>query len=182
MYNDPSGHWIESALDVAGIAYDVYDIRQNGLNWENGLSLVADAAGLALPFATGGGLLVRGLTHLDDAADVARAVNAVDNTVDAVKVGDELIDTTSLLAQHFERAGEFGIQSADALKAATKGSGLQVHHIVEQRFARTLGINQPGDMLSVALTMVTPEGVWREPVYWPFWMQANYSARSPWTP
>lgn len=27
----------------------------------------------------------------------------------------------------------------------------------------------------VGLIMVNPEGVWREPVYWPFWMQVNHS-------
>ncbi|MDI9547242.1 MAG: alpha-L-arabinofuranosidase C-terminal domain-containing protein [Chloroflexota bacterium] len=27
----------------------------------------------------------------------------------------------------------------------------------------------------VGLIMVTKDGVWREPVYWPFWMQANHS-------
>ncbi len=27
----------------------------------------------------------------------------------------------------------------------------------------------------VGLVMVTPDGAWREPVYWPFWMQVNHS-------
>ena len=53
-YTDPSGHWFESALDVAFIAYDIYDIQQNGLTWTSGLSLAADVAGLALPVVTGG--------------------------------------------------------------------------------------------------------------------------------
>jgi len=48
-FTDSSGHWVESALDIAFIAYGLYDISQNGLNWENGLSLAADVAGLILP-------------------------------------------------------------------------------------------------------------------------------------
>ncbi|MCS6848041.1 MAG: RHS repeat-associated core domain-containing protein [Anaerolineae bacterium] len=40
-YTDPTGHWIESAIDIALIGYDLYDIAQHGLNGENGLSPVA---------------------------------------------------------------------------------------------------------------------------------------------
>jgi RHS repeat-associated protein len=65
-YTDQSGHWVESALDIAFIIYDVGDIAVNGLNWENGLSLAADVAGLALPVVTGGGLAVRAAMHADD--------------------------------------------------------------------------------------------------------------------
>jgi hypothetical protein len=88
-YTDPTGHWIESAVDIAFIAYDIYDISQNGLNWENGLSLAADVAGLALPFVTGGGLLVRAATHADD---VVKAVNTVDNVIDTANAIDNAID------------------------------------------------------------------------------------------
>ncbi|MDW8215025.1 MAG: RHS repeat-associated core domain-containing protein [Roseiflexaceae bacterium] len=38
-WTDPTGHWIESALDIAFIAYDLYDITQHGLTWENGLAI-----------------------------------------------------------------------------------------------------------------------------------------------
>jgi hypothetical protein len=41
-YTDPSGHWVESAINSALIGYDVYDISQNGLNWENGVSLATN--------------------------------------------------------------------------------------------------------------------------------------------
>ena len=34
----------------------------------------------------------------------------------------------------------------------TKGNGLEVHHIVEKRFADDLGITNSNNMLSVALT------------------------------
>jgi len=78
--SDPSGRYVESAVDVAFIAADVADISQNGLNWENGLALAADVVGLALPGATGGGLAVRGGARLiegargaDRATDAARA-------------------------------------------------------------------------------------------------------------
>ena len=56
---DPTGHWIESVIDIISIGYDIYDVSTNGLGWENGLSLVADVASLILPVVTGGGAIVR---------------------------------------------------------------------------------------------------------------------------
>ena len=50
-------------------------------------------------------------------------------------------------------ATEFGINSYKALgDSLGKGSGLQRHHIVEKRFANTLGVDDTNDMLSVAVT------------------------------
>jgi hypothetical protein len=88
---DPTGHWLERAVDIAFIAADVYDISQNGLNWENGLALAADVAGLALPVVTGGGLAVRAAMHADDAVD---ALKAADKAADAVRTTDTTTDAT----------------------------------------------------------------------------------------
>jgi RHS repeat-associated protein len=96
-YVDPSGHWIESVLDVASIAYDAYDIATNGLNWENGLSLAADVASLALPVVTGGGVAVRALMHADDVMDAAKVINTVDNVVDTVNASDNLTDALKIV-------------------------------------------------------------------------------------
>jgi RHS repeat-associated protein len=101
-HTDPSGHWVESAIDLAFIAYDLWDISQNGLNWENGLSLAADVAGLLLPVATGGGLAVRAAFHADDAAkalthldDVARAATAANRLTDTGRTLDNLADAAA---------------------------------------------------------------------------------------
>ena len=48
-------------------------------------------------------------------------------------------------------AAEYGIDTYRNLAKATKGANLEVHHIVEKRFAGILNVN-PNDMLSVALT------------------------------
>ena len=90
-YNDPSGHWFESVLDLASIAYDIYDIQQNGLNWTSGLSLAADVASLALPVVTGGGLAVRALAHADDVADV---VTHVDEAVEVASHVEDVYHAT----------------------------------------------------------------------------------------
>ncbi|MDW8332558.1 MAG: hypothetical protein RMK43_12985, partial [Cyclobacteriaceae bacterium] len=112
-YNDPSGHWLESALDIAFIAYDIYDISTNGLNWENGLSLVADVAGLALPIVTGGGLAVRALAHADDAVKV---VNKIDNALDAANAIDNVVDATKT-AENTIGIANGGDNLKDAVKA-----------------------------------------------------------------
>ena len=91
-YRDPSGHWFESALDIAFIAYDIYDIRQHGLNWVSGLSLAADVVGLIVPMGTGGGVAVRALAHADDVADV---VTHVDEAVEVVSHVEDVYHATN---------------------------------------------------------------------------------------
>ena len=95
-YRDPSGHWVESALDIAFIGYDVYDIKTNGLSWTSGLSLAADVAGLILPVATGGGLLVRGLAHVDD---LAKAVSHADDVAEVASHADDAVKVVEAAAK-----------------------------------------------------------------------------------
>jgi hypothetical protein len=51
----------------------------------------------------------------------------------------------------FARASEFGIKSYASLVDALQGTGLQAHHLIEQRFAQLLGA-EAGEMASIALT------------------------------
>jgi RHS repeat-associated protein len=109
-FSDPNGHWVETALDIAFIAYDIYDIKANGLTWISGLSLAADVAGAIIPVATGLGVGVRAIVKaanaVDNAGDLARVVNSADNLVDtgktidtfvsAQKPVDKLIDSSKL--------------------------------------------------------------------------------------
>jgi len=104
---DPTGHWVETGLDIAFIAYDIYDIKTNGLNWVSGLSLAADVAGAVLPIVTGAGLVVRALTHADD---VAKVVKATDKVIDAVEIADKADDIGDVISH--------GDDLADALSHA----------------------------------------------------------------
>ena len=93
---DPTGHWLESAIDIASIAYDVYDISQNGLTLTSGLALAADVVSLALPVVAGGGAAVRAIAHADDVVGaVAHADEAVD-AARAVSKSDELVPASDL--------------------------------------------------------------------------------------
>ena len=51
----------------------------------------------------------------------------------------------------FSRAAEFGIRSYNQMSSALRGTGLQAHHLIEQRFAERLGLNA-GKIPSIALT------------------------------
>jgi len=93
-FNDPSGHWVETAFDIAFIVYDIYDIKTNGLSWISGLSLAADIAGAIIPIATGLGAGVRlafkAGNAVDNVTDIAKAANSIDNIIDAGKSVDNL--------------------------------------------------------------------------------------------
>lgn len=86
-HDDPTGHYIESALDVAFIISDIREIRSGGMTWTNGISLAADVGGLVLPGVTGGGLAVRaarsGIKALERADRATNIYNAVaDGSID----------------------------------------------------------------------------------------------------
>ena len=69
----------------------------------------------------------------------------------AVQTAQSTAQTAQQSLRVFSRAAEFGIRSYKELREAISGTGLRAHHIVEQRFASTLGLS-PGQMQSVALT------------------------------
>ena len=85
-YTDPSGHWLESAIDIAFIIYDIHDIATNGLSLESGAALALDVGGLILPVVTGAGLLARAAGHADD---VVRAVSHTDEIIEVATHADE---------------------------------------------------------------------------------------------
>ena len=91
-YADPTGHWLESGLDIISLGLTVKDINDNGLNWENGIGLAADVTSLVLPGVAGGGTVVR---YADDAyaAGKAGVSTAWDWGKQALGYGDEAADT-----------------------------------------------------------------------------------------
>jgi RHS repeat-associated protein len=110
-YTDPSGHYIESALDIAFLAMDLNDIRTGNANKWTYIGLGTDAVCLLLPGVTGGRLGVKALeetvTHADNVGDLfkfldktvesANSVNKVDNLYDAAKSTVGLADGIEVL-------------------------------------------------------------------------------------
>ncbi len=105
-YTDPSGHWLESAIDIGFIVYDIHDIATNGLSWASGGALVADVAGLILPVVTGAGLLVRAASHVDD---VAKLASHSDEIVKAATHADE----AAAVVRQAENAAELANRAGD---------------------------------------------------------------------
>jgi RHS repeat-associated protein len=87
-YSDPSGHWIETALDIAFIIFDIQQIYQEGWTPVNAVALAADIACAIVPFGTGGGPAVRVIMAGGDAA-LAFAKTAT-KVPDVVRVGQLL--------------------------------------------------------------------------------------------
>lgn len=65
-YKDPTGNYIESAVDVAFLSMDIYAIQQDPTNLWNWGALGADMIGTAVPFGTGFGLGIKTIQHGGD--------------------------------------------------------------------------------------------------------------------
>ena len=152
-YTDPSGHWLDTVIDIVSISMTINEIRQEGLNWKNGLSLVADVGSLLLPVVAGGGMVIRAATKADDVIDAARVVDRVDDAVDAAKAVDKLGDVSRVASkfQDLTHAADYGLDSVKELTKLTHGKGVEVHHIIGARFAKTIR-KKAGDILGVVLT------------------------------
>lgn len=55
---DPSGTYLETAIDIASLTYDAYQFKRNP-TFENGIYVSADIITMALPIAAGGGFILR---------------------------------------------------------------------------------------------------------------------------
>ena len=77
MYVDPSGHWVDTVLDVLSLGYDLYCLStpEGRKDWKNWVALGLDLICLFIPFVTGGSSIVR-------TVDVA---NSIDNITDLTK-------------------------------------------------------------------------------------------------
>jgi len=93
-YTDPSGHWAETVWDVANIAWDIHELKQNPKSLLNWGALVLDVGATVLPFVPAGvGLIARSskaakaavevASHADEAMDAARLAGHMGDAVQA---------------------------------------------------------------------------------------------------
>lgn len=64
------------------------------------------------------------------------------------------------------KAGDYGVRPYRTLRGDLKGTGLQAHHLIEQRFAGVMG-ESAGDMASVAVTQAEHQAftnAWRQAI------------------
>ncbi len=127
---DPSGHAIETIWDAISLGFSIVDVVANPCDIWAWVGLAGDLVDL-IPFVTGVG----------EAADLLRIAMIGSNVIDAV---DNVHDTANIV--------DSAIDTYKNLKKVNKGNGLEVHHIVEKRFAKELNGINTNDMLSIALT------------------------------
>ncbi len=104
---DPSGHFWDYVLDAAFIAWGVYDLINGGYkDWKNWVALGVDIVFAVLPFVpSGAGQVIKVGNKIDNAVDVASAINKIDNIQDMSKVTmigrgmDRVTDTATLIGK-----------------------------------------------------------------------------------
>ncbi len=75
---DTGGAFWDTALDVISLGASVAAVREDPDDVGAWIGLAADAACLALPFVTGGGVLVKAITKSDDVSDAIKTARKVD--------------------------------------------------------------------------------------------------------
>ena len=97
-YTDSTGNYVETALDIGFIIYDINELRQEQ-SLTNYIALGLDVAGAALPFATGLGAgfkVAKGIDKVSDVADVAKAGEKVGDVSKTVETAIDKIKETKL--------------------------------------------------------------------------------------
>lgn len=85
IYVDPSGHFVETIVDIASFAYDAYEFVKDP-SWSNAGYVALDVASAAIPFVPSGSSAIRATSKVASKADdVSDAVSS------AVKGGDEAL-------------------------------------------------------------------------------------------
>ena len=120
---DIGGDVWETVFDIATLCFSMAEVACNPADIGAWISLGCDFLDL-IPFVTGLG-------------ETTRVLRGVDRVVDGFGA--------------LSKAKEYGIKSYNALRKSLKGTGLQAHHIIEQRLVRYFDIDV-NSMLSVAVT------------------------------
>jgi RHS repeat-associated protein len=95
IFSDPTGHWLDTIIDIASIVYDLNKIKEEGWTTENAIALGVDFVFAALPLATAGGAMTRAAMHADDAYDYFRASQYSDNIANIVsRNADDVVELT----------------------------------------------------------------------------------------
>jgi len=136
----------------------------SGKNWiKIGIGAVALAGAIVLTIATGGGAaaVAVGVAKIVGSVILSTATStgigyltngkegAIDGACNGFMFGS--LSACGGAALKAISSPTNGIDTYSNLRKVNKETGNQVHHIVEKRFADTLGIGKTNDMLSIAL-------------------------------
>ena len=149
IYQDSTGYAIDTIWDIVSLAVSIIDVCVNPTDPWSWVGLVGDVIDL-IPFVTGVGEVTR----------IAKVTG---------KIADGYGDLS--------KAQQYGVKSYNVLKKTLKGTGLDAHHVVEQRLVKHLNIDVK-TMLSVAVTKAEHQrftNAWRKA----FQYGMNYNALKP---
>jgi hypothetical protein len=119
-YKDASGNYVETAIDLAFIGYDINQLNNDPRSITNWLALGGDVVGAALPFATGIGEGVR----------IASKLGKIDEVADALKATRELTKSEDL-AKPFTKNN---FRENVLRQTGESGIGTEAHHNLPQQF------------------------------------------------
>ena len=114
IYDDPTGHWVDTVLDVLSIGYDIYDICKNPKDIKKWVALGLDIGCAVLPGVTGGGAAYRAVDKVSD----AKHLNKLGKMFKGL---DKLFDFSSKLniGKHSSKISKGISTISDVLKSKT---------------------------------------------------------------
>lgn len=124
-YSDPTGHWFETALDVAGLFADAYDFYKKP-SLLNGVFLVWSVASVVVPILPGSyvGRAAKAASKLDDVADTYKAVKRTKNAIDTVDTAIDTVKTIKKTVSTVDKLSDIGKTATkyvdDLLEVGTK--------------------------------------------------------------
>ena len=135
MRRDDGGMFWDTVFDVVSLCFSVADVIKNPDDPWAWVGLAADVVSLVVPFATGGGTIVKAATKVDDVIDTAKALDKASTVVntmgDAGKAVDNFIDGVKVQkALDFTDDAKKVIKSLDHTGGVTKSTaaaGRQIH-------------------------------------------------------
>ena len=84
---DRSGQFWDYVVDIAFIVWGIIDVAKDPSDWRNWAALAVDVVFAVAPFVPSGvGQVIKVGNKIDNAVDVANAINKIDNLQDATKV------------------------------------------------------------------------------------------------
>ena len=84
---DRNGQFWDYVVDIAFLAWSVADVVNDPGDWKNWVALAVDVVFAVVPFVpSGAGQIIKVGNKIDNALDVANAINKLDNIQDAAKV------------------------------------------------------------------------------------------------
>ncbi|MBQ8168062.1 RHS repeat-associated core domain-containing protein, partial [bacterium] len=87
MRVDSNGQFWDYVVDIGFLAWSVVDVVNDPGDWKNWVALAVDVVFAAVPFVPSGvGQIIKVGNKIDNALDVANAINKVDNIQDVAKV------------------------------------------------------------------------------------------------